>query len=266
MTDWDLYYRHERLHRRHEPLDFRRWKRASQVALRGLYQAEGVRILDSTSGLGDHTVNLAELGFVTEACDSSSQARESTREALASAGLDVPVHDAQWESLGATFPSRFDLVWNDAIHWLETDERMHAALVGLRGALKPRGALVFFFADARHPEENAGMAIHAWDREHLRPHELAWSHRDGDTDTTHIIARQPTSRHIDEHHLYVRTQHGQAQLESLLMRRIYRWDWHAMARALIAAGYEDLRSDRFLNDNGDPFTMNRAHQRGSKRP
>lgn len=263
-TDWDLFWRHERLHRRHEPVDFRRWKRASQRALRELFPGEGVRLLDATAGLGDHTVNLAELGFRTEACDASPEARDATAGALHAAGLAdrVPVWDARWETLGSTHPARYDLIFHDAIHWIEDEDAMHRALVGLREALVPGGALVFFFADPAAPEEGAGMRILEWDREGISPAALAWEHATDDGGrVTHLRVAAPAERHLDEHLLYVvRDAGGGVRLESTTMRRIYRWDWHAMTRALARAGYGEVIGRHFVNDKGHPFAMSLAHR------
>lgn len=257
MIDWDTYFRYQLLHRRHDPVDFRRWKRASQRALRELHPGT-VRVLDATAGLGDHTVNLAELGFVTEASDASAVAREATKAALAAAKLDVPVHDARWESLGTTLGCRFDLVFNDAIHWIESADDMHRALVGTRDALVPGGALVFFFADARLPAERAGRHVLDWDKTHLARHELAWIHPDGDAEVTHVVVREHADDHIDEHLLYVTKRAEEKRLESLVMRRIYAWDWHAMTQALARAGFGDVKSDVFVNDHGTEVALNRA--------
>lgn len=261
MTDWDLYWRFERLHRRHAPVDFRRWKRASQRALREMFPAEGVRVLDSTAGLGDHTVNLAELGFRVEACDASAEAREASREAIARAGVAVEVLDARWESLGDELPSRYDLVWNDAIHWIEHEDEMHRALVGIRGALRPSaggapgGALVFFFADPDRREPGAGLESLAWDREGTKAHELLWDHETDEGRVTHLRVAIPSDTVLDEHHLWVVRDRAGTHLESTAMRRIYRWDWHAMSEACARAGYREVTGTSFENDKGHRASM-----------
>lgn len=261
MTDWDLYWRFERLHRRHEPVDFRRWKRASQRALREMFPGDGVRVLDSTAGLGDHTVNLAELGFVVEACDASAEARDATGEAVRAAGLEVEIFDARWEALGSERPGRYDLVFNDAIHWIERDDEMHAALAGIRGALRPGspgargGALVFFFADPNRREPGAGLENLAWDREGTRAHELLWDHPTDEGRVTHVRVAVPNETTLDEHHLYVVQARAGTRLESTRMRRIYRWDWHAMSEACARAGYREVTGTSFENDKGHRATM-----------
>ncbi len=257
MTDWDLFWRHERLHRQHDPVDFRRWKSASQKALREVFPGAGVRVLDSTAGLGDHTVNLAECGFVVDACDASAEARKATIEAVRAAGLDVRVFDARWETLATQTSTRYDLIFNDAIHWIEGDDAMLAALAGLREALAPGGALVFFFADPAEPDEGAGLRNLAWDREGTPAHSLAWDHATDDGGrVTHVRVAVPAERHMDEHLLYVvRDRDGAVRLESTVMRRVYRWDWHAMTRALAKAGYGEVIGRHFVNDKGHSFAM-----------
>lgn len=262
-TDWDLFWRHERAHRRVAPLDFRRWKRASQRALRELHPGPDVRVLDSTAGLGEHTVNLAELGFRVEACDASAEARAATAEALSAADLaeHVAVFDARWEMLGAQRPARYDLVFNDAIHWIEDEDAMHAALSGIRDALVPGGALVFFFADPAEPHEGAGLANLEWDRAHVTPYEVVWDLATDDGLVTHQRVAIPAERHLDEHHLYlVRAPDGKVRIEATVLRRIYRWDWHAMTRALARAGYDRVEGRHFTNDKGHTFAMCFAHR------
>ena len=220
-----------------------------------------MRALDSTAGLGDHTVNLAELGFVVDACDASAEARDATREAVERAGVGVEIFDARWETLGAARPDRYDVVFNDAIHWIERDEDMHAALVGIRGTLRPSsagsrgGALVFFFADPDRREPGAGLENLAWDREGTPGHELLWDHPDGECRVTHARVAVPNEMTLDEHHLYIVHDGRGARLESTRMRRIYRWDWHAMTEACARAGYREVTGTSFQNDKGHRASM-----------
>lgn len=250
---WDLYWRFE-LHRRAaDPLDVRRWKRDSARALRVLYPTEGVRLLDATAGLGDHTVNLAEEGFDTEACDASPVALEATRAAVEAAGLDVPVFDARWESLER--PGRYDLIFHDALHWIYEPSALRAALRGLLDALKPGGALVFFFADAATPDEGAGLEMLESDWEHMQAPREAWAH---EVDTEHVTLSLSAERgpdFIDEHHRY-EVRGGEAH--ELTMRHVYRWDWHGLSPLLTEAGFVDARTDHFRNVKGRWFAMSRA--------
>lgn len=260
--DWDTYWRWELFRRACDPLDFRRWKRDSSRALRELFRdrPEPPRLLDSTAGLGDHTVNLAEEGFVVEACDRSALAREATRRALADAALaHVPVFAAEWSELGAARPERYDLVFNDALHWIYPPDELDAAVRGMWRALVPGGALVFFFADERDPEPDAGRRVLAWDWERMARAELAWDHARGDTSVTLSLVNERGPDFIDQHHLYViRDAGAPARLESLTMRRVYRWDWHALSAALARAGFERLHSRHFRNVKGYEYAMNFA--------
>ncbi len=257
--DWDRYWRFELARRRKDPVDFRKWKRDSQRELKKLYPGAPL-LLDSTAGLGDHTVNLAEEGFQVEACDPSPVAREATARAVRDAGLDVEVFDARWESLGRQ--DRYALIFNDALHWIYEEQEMMSALRGLYDALAPGGALVIFFADAREPDEGAGLRILEWDWEHIERERVAWDVEiDGARTTLSVLAERGPD-FIDEHHVYhVRTKDG-LRLETLTMRRVYRWDWHRLSRALVDAGFADLRSDAFANVKGYTFAMNRAHKKG----
>src|SRR5437588_9738122 len=99
-TDWDTHWRWEIFRRSCEPLDVRKWKRDSSAALFGLEGKPGVRVLDSTCGLGDHTINLRDVGFDVEGCDASPFAVEAARGALRDAGLEVPLFVSRWQDLG----------------------------------------------------------------------------------------------------------------------------------------------------------------------
>ncbi len=204
-------------------------------------------------------MNLAEEGFRVEACDASPLARESTLRAVHDAGLDVPVFDARWERLGETHPSRYDVIFHDAIHWVYERDAMHDALTGLRGALKPGGALVYFFADEKKPSPDEGLGVLAWDWERMQRAELAWDHRADDTAVTLTVVNDRGPDWIDQHHLFVvREGDAPARLDALTLRRVYRWDWHAMTAALARAGFVGMRSHHFPNVKGHTFAMSLA--------
>lgn len=254
--DWDLYWRFELFRRCCDPLDFRRWKRDSQRELKRLYPGTPL-LLDSTAGLGDHTVNLAEEGFRVEACDVSEVALEATRRAVREAGLDVPVFRARWEALGR--PGRYELIFNDALHWIYEPGELRAALAGFFDALAPGGALVFFFADADKPSE--GQELLEWDWSQLGGERarIAWDHVHDGTRVTLTVLAERGEDFIDEHHLYlVREGEAPATLSSLTVRRVYRWDFARLAPLLVEAGFVDLRSDHFENVKGYTFAMSRA--------
>jgi len=259
--DWDTYWRWELFRRKSDPVDFRRYKRDSQRELRNLYRGQGeLLLLDSTCGLGDHTVNLAEEGFRVEACDCSPLALDATRRATAEAGLAVEIFSARWEDLGKLKPARYDLIFNDALHSVYDPEDLHKLLCGLRGALRPGGALVFFFADQAEPEEGAGLRILNYDWERMPRTQIAFSHRYMDLSVTLIVANDKGKDYIDQHLFFLIQENKQKpRLETMTMRRVYRWDWYAISKALSLAGFEELRSDHFVNtEKGYTFSLNRA--------
>ena len=255
--DWDTYWRFELFRRRADPLDFRRWKRDSQRALRALHPGADVRLLDSTAGLGDHTVNLAEVGFRVEACDRSEVALEATRAAVAEAGLDVPVFGADWAALDR--PDRYDLIFNDALHWIYAPDALRAALAGFLEALTPGGALVFFFADQAKPREGHGLEQLADDWDGVAAARLAWDHTIGDRTVTATLLADRGHDYVDERHVYVsRVGSAPPTVDALTVRHVYRWDWHALSPLLADVGYVDLCTDHFENVKGRWFAMSRA--------
>lgn len=258
--DWDTYWRFELFRRRCDPLDFRRWKRDSQRELKRLYPG-APRLLDSTAGLGDHTVNLAEEGFRVEACDLSEVALEATRRAVHDAGLDVSVFRAPWHALER--PGRYDLIFNDALHWIYDEAELRAALAGFFDALAPGGALVFFFADADKPSEGPELLEWDWSQLGGERARLAWDHAHEGTRVTLSVVAERGADFIDEHHLYlVREGDAPASLSTLTVRRVYRWDFGRLALLLTEAGFVDLRTDHFRNVKGYTFAMSRAFKPG----
>lgn len=255
-TTWDRLLRWERFHRRFDPVDFRRWKRASQRALREAFPAEGVRVLDATAGLGDHSVNLAELGFVVTAGDVSPVAREATAEAARAANVSIEVAELRWETVGAERPLAFDLVFHDALHWIESPDAMQTALRSFRATLRPGGALVFFFADPRDPAPGAGERVRQWDLAHLARLERLWQHPLEGGTVTHEVLRLPVGDAIDERHTFSIDRAGAtSEMQEATLRRIYRWDFHAMTEAVALAGFRALEGRVFDNDKDLPTAM-----------
>ncbi|MFK7986482.1 MAG: class I SAM-dependent methyltransferase [Sandaracinaceae bacterium] len=255
--DWDVYWRFEAHRRAADPLDFRRWKRDSQRGLRSLYPDGAPLLLDSTAGMGDHTVNLAEAGFTVEACDRSAVARAATQDAVRVAGLNIPIFDADWRELKR--PGRYEIIFNDELHSIDDPSELDAVLRGLFEALTPGGALVFFFADEAHPEPGHGAQMRAWDEASMERARIAWDHEVGGRRVTLTKLARFRETCIDEDHVYVsRDGEGPATLETLTMRRVYRWDWAALAPRMRAVGFEGLRSDHFENVKGYTFALSRA--------
>lgn len=260
---WDTWWRWEIFRRRADPLDFRRWKADSSRALRALpagADRDGVapRLLDSTCGMGYHALVQHELGFRVEASDASALVLEAARRLAASEGARVPIHQCRWEELGDRFPERYDLIFNDEIHQVREEAELLAALTGIRRALRPGGALVFFFADRAKPDDGPNQA--RWDWEHEPVDAVAWSARAQGTEVTCSRHREmPAPDLILEHLVYRVSDDGRpAREESVTVTRNYRWDWTHVTPVLRAAGFADVESHRFVNVHGNTYALNLA--------
>jgi len=258
-ADWDMHWRWEIFRRACDPLDVRKWKRDSSAALWGLLGKPGVRLLDSTCGLGDHTINLRDVGFDVEACDASSFVLDHAARNIKDAGLEVPLFVSRWQDLGKR-PARYDVVFNDVIHWIYDPGELREAAAGLRDALVPGGSLVFFFADGREPEPGAGLKILEWDWQNMGRTQLAWEHEKDGTRVSLALMNERGADFIDQHHFYVIAEAEKKRLESFTMRRVYRWDFHALSRALKDAGFSSVESHAFQNVKGHGYALNLARR------
>lgn len=263
--DWDTYWRWEILRRRSDPVDFRRWKADSSRALRGLpagadRSGRPPRLLDSTCGLGHHAIIQSELGFATEACDANPRVLEAARVLMRTEGADVPVFCGRWESLGRLRPQRYDLIFNDEIHQVRGHRSLRAALEGIRGGLRPGGWFVFFFADARKPDDGPAQAAYEW--KHMQDERVAWSIQERGLEVTHLVhAERPEPDLILEHHVYrIREGCGGPRVEKMTMPKNYQWDWNHVVPVLEAAGFDRVESHRFVNVHGRTYSMNLARR------
>jgi len=258
--DWDTHWRWEIFRRSCDPLDVRRWKRDSSQALWSLVGRAGLRLLDSTCGLGDHTINLRDVGFEVTGCDESAFAINAARRAIEGAGISVPLFVSRWQELGK-HEARYDVVFNDVLHWIYDPKELREAAAGLRDALVPGGALVFFFADGREPQQGAGLKSLSWDWEQLGRTSLAWEHRRGDTTVSLALFNERGEDFIDTHHFYV-IHEGAAspRHESFTMRRVYRWDFYALSRLLREVGFGEVVSHAFRNVKGQTYALNLARR------
>lgn len=256
---WERFWPWEAFRRACDPVDFRRWKRDSQRELWERFGARDPLVLDATLGLGDHSINLFELGFRVESCDDSPVALALARESLDREGARVHTFRARWEELAERTPGRYDLVFHDALHWVYEREELLRAARGLRGCLAPGGALCFFFADAREPEEGAGRRWLAWDWEHLAPVERAWEHSRGGRSARCTRYYSRGEDYIDERNVYEeRVGEGWAPAGECTLRRVYRWDWHALTGVLREAGFGRLESHPCQNVKGYDYALNLA--------
>lgn len=253
--DWDAFWRFEQIRREFNPLDARRWKSDSQRELKALYPGRPL-LLDSTAGLGDHTVNLAEQGFQVEACDTSEVALAATRAALRDADLDVPVFRGEWSDLQR--PARYDLIFNDAIHWVYDSSEMRRALRGLLEALKPGGTLVYFYADKSKPGQDVGLRQLQSDWEDMQAPREAWAYEDDSKSLSLSLCSTRGEGCIDEEHTYRLRQGDRRSTHRLTMRHVYHWDWFHLTPLLADVGFTNIRSDHFVNVKDRTYAMNRA--------
>lgn len=254
--DWDTFWRFEQIRRDFDPLDARRWKSDSQSALKSLYPGRPL-LLDSTAGLGDHTVNLAEQGFQVEACDTSDVALASTQTALKIAGIeDVPVFRGEWADLER--PARYDLIFNDAIHWVYEESQMRSAAKGLLEALKPGGTLVYFYADKSKPGEDVGGRQLESDWEEMSAAREAWHYENEATSLRLSLTAKRGVGCIDEEHTYELREGETRSTHQLTMRHVYHWDWFHLTPLLQDVGFTNVRSNHFVNVKGRTYAMNRA--------
>ena len=66
---------------------------------------------------------------------------------------------------------------------------------------------------------------------------------------------------IDQHHFYViREGRAAPRLEALTMRRVYRWDFHALKALLAEAGFGEVTSHAFRNVKGHTYALNLARR------
>jgi SAM-dependent methyltransferase/GNAT superfamily N-acetyltransferase len=110
------------------------------------------RVLDAACGTGVDTAVVARHGLSMWAADKSPAMIDHARLRFASEGLTIPLLQGEWAQLPNITEERFDAVLcigNSLVHAAGKDG-MVRALMGLRGVLKPRGAVV---VDSRNWEK-----------------------------------------------------------------------------------------------------------------
>jgi SAM-dependent methyltransferase len=262
-NDWHTWWRWELFRRRVDPIDFRRWKADSSRELRRLPVGQDLdgrppRLLDASCGMGFHALIQHELGFEVEACDACDLALASARALFAEAEAPIPAFAARWEDLGDLRPGRYDLIFNDEVHQLRPRAALLAVLRGFAGALRPGGALVFFFADAAKPDDGVNQA--AWEWQHMDRDRLAWTARDGGLEVSlRVVAERAGDDLILEHHRYAIREDGQPDRhEATTMGKSYLWDWDSILPVLTEAGFDRFECHHFVNVHGRTYAMNLA--------
>lgn len=110
------------------------------------------RVLDAACGTGVDTAVLGRHGLSMWAADKSPTMIDHARQRFAGEGLAIPLLQAEWAQLPNITEERFDAalcIGNSLVHAAGKNE-MVRALMGLRGVLKPGGAIV---VDSRNWEK-----------------------------------------------------------------------------------------------------------------
>jgi SAM-dependent methyltransferase len=212
--------------------------------------------------MGFHALIQHELGFRVEACDVSEVARRSAAELFERADADIPLIGTRWEDLGARGP-RYDLIFNDEVHQIRPASALSAVLRGFHGALKPGGALVFFFSDRDKPADGVDQA--AWEWGHMERERVAWSIRaEGLNVTLSVCAERRSPDAIVEHCVYLIEPDGESpRVEATTLVKNYCWDWDSVLPVLKTAGFGRIDCHRFTNCKGGEYTMNLAFKTSS---
>ena len=117
--------------------------------LNDLSLAEGL-VLILLCGLGFQAIVLREAGLRVSGSD--RQHRRGRPRWRADARIAGPRHDffvSRWDELPARTPLLLDAVFCDALSWLHSHDELLAAFRGVRGVLRPGGALIFQGEPAR---------------------------------------------------------------------------------------------------------------------
>ncbi len=170
----------------------------------------------------------------------------------------IPTFSTTWENLGTLRSERYDLIFNDEIHQVRPRRELLVALRGFHDALRPGGSLVFFYADAKKPDNGPGHA--RWDWEHVHEDRKAWTaSSDGLEVTLDVHPELVDETLVMEHHTYrIREEGSGDRVESMSMARNYLWDWSHIVPVLEGAGFVHIESHRFINVHGNDYSMNLA--------
>jgi hypothetical protein len=103
--------------------------------------------------------------------------------------------------------------------------------------------------------------VKQWDLTHLSRFERVWRHPFENGTVTHEVLRLPVGDAIDERHTFSIDRDGApSEMQEATLRRIYRWDWHAMNEQCLDAGLHAVEGHLFTNDKGLLTTMSLARR------
>ena len=110
-----------------------------------LFARHGARsILDCACGTGQHLHLFHTLGCQVTGSDISPSMLDQARKNLAGAGIEVPLHQADYRTLPERFGTRFDAVTclSSSLLHMEGDDQALRALRSMRAVLRQGGILV----------------------------------------------------------------------------------------------------------------------------
>ena len=242
---WDLIWRAEWFQRDRWLDDFR--DREDILLMRDQVAAllprdEFPRLLDSSCGIGQKSVVLAESGYEVEASDASEAAVRITAEHAHFAGLSIPVLRSRWEALGSTGLGSFDAVYNDAFDLLETKEALLQSARGFHAVLREGGRLFFpgahqWFSEAEREE----VLEETW--QGLPRIETEAPVVRGDVRLTGVYVHDRVEEGIlvNVVLLWEEGERARAEIARDWIIR-FRWSWSDFVAALTEAGFRDVFS------------------------
>lgn len=112
---------------------------------RQLFGRHGVRtILDCACGTGQHLHLFHSIGYQVTGSDISPSMLAQARKNLAGAGIEVPLHQADYRALPGRLTTRFDAVTclSSSLLHMQDDDQVFLALRSMRAVLRKGGILV----------------------------------------------------------------------------------------------------------------------------
>jgi SAM-dependent methyltransferase len=168
-------------------------------------------VLDSSCGLGLHTIAFHEAGLNAYGADRSAFAVARAQGLARIAGHDIPFFRAAWHDLPDHTEQRFDAIFWDALSWIATRPEFQAALDGLRAALRPGGVLLFLGAPEGAPADRGRQLL-----------------------------LEKGEDFLDRQHLFLIEEATVQRLECATIRESVHWTWERLLRLFSEAGFSDL--------------------------
>jgi SAM-dependent methyltransferase len=262
MEVWEMVHRWEWFRRSQWLENFRdsklRLAGSISAVLKGLGRSDGI-VLDCSCGLGFQAITLRERGLRVLGADRSAFAVDRARELARDAGLDIEFFVSRWDELPTKTLQQFDAAFCDALCWLHTRGELLAALRGLRGILRPGGALIFQGAPEGATQEVCRRRLEEWWGS-APASSLSWRHTEGPITCTSISLGSLGEDYIDWHLLYLIEEQAAPRLEHLAIRESMRWDWDRLVEIVGEAGFSGLatHADAEWSPGGRPVGLNVA--------